>query len=379
MSTYQAIVLSGGGSKGPFGLGALLALEKFRMERKKQITSIYCGTSVGALNAVMAAQGALPGLNELYMKLRTEDILGTTGSDVSRVRLAFNAGRKPYHYFKNDALRATVAKHVNFEALKESHLLICATNFITGRLETFYRSTIVDEYLKEEKEIERPHRRLHDYHRIDSQEDLVEVLVASTAIPFYFPPVEIAGSKFVDGGVGNNTPLRQAAYVSRYLHSRHHTVLPTLCVINDPQRFSIDKDSEMDIFGVIRRSLDIFHNELVQDSITTWERINANIKESKAREQVISSILEDLPSDMKAPIKEKITRALNGNAGLVAKMELPLYQIRPSNSLIDDVMRFEPETAKRLKRQGIEDCFKMLVATKDITSGDYVRWVEEIS
>lgn len=379
MSTYQAIVLSGGGSKGSFGLGALLAIEKFHQERNKQITSVYCGTSVGALNAAMAAQGDLSGLNELYMKLRTKDILGTTDSEVRRIRLAFSARRKPYHYFKSDALRATVTKYVKFDRLSDAHLLVCVTNFITGRLETFYRSSIVDAYLKKEETIEQSHRRLHDYHPIESQEDLVQVLVASTAIPFYFPPVEIRGAKFVDGGVGNNTPLRQAAYVSRYLHSQGEFVLPTICVINDPQRFSIEQDAEIDIFGVVRRSLDIFHNELVQDSLTTWERINANLRKANEREMLVASILEDLPANIRETIKERVSQALRDEIGVAAKMELPLYQIRPSNPLTNDVMRFEPETAKRLKRQGIEDCFKMLVAKASITQGDYARWVEEIS
>ena len=88
---------------------------------------------------------------------------------------------------------------------------------------------------------------------------------------------------------------------------------------------------------------------------------------------------DDLPPDLKEPIKRRIFDALRDEAGVAAKMELPLYQIRPSSPLIDDVMRFEPETSKRLKHQGIEDCFKMLVAKDSITQGDYARWVEEIT
>lgn len=378
MSTYQAIVLSGGGSKGPFGLGVLLALEKFRKERNKQVTSVYCGASVGALNATMAAQDDLQGLNALYKQLRTKDVLGTSNSEVSRSVLAFNAKRNPYHYFRSDALRATVARHVKFDALQNAHLLICVTNFITGRLETFYKSSIVDEFLEKESEIEYIDRRLRHYHRIESQEELIEVLLASAAIPFYFPPVEIRGEKYVDGGVGNNTPLRQAAYMSRYLHSRDQSVLPTICVINDPQRFAIDEDANMDVFGVIRRSLDIFHNELVQDSLNTWERINANIQLTKAREQRVASILEDLPADIKDSMKEKVLRALREEGGVAAKMELPLCQIRPSTPLLDDVLCFDPEAAKRLKHQGVEDCLKALIAQSDITRNDYERWVDEI-
>lgn len=379
MATFQAIVLSGGGSKGPFGLGVLLALEKLRKERQKQVTPVYCGASVGALNATMAAQGDLQGLDDLYKKLRTEDILGTSESKVSRVSLVFNAKRKPYHYFNNDALRATVTRHVKFDALTDAHLLICVTNFITGRLETFYKSTIVEEFLEKEKEIEKiEDRRLHHYHRIESQDELIKVLMASAAIPFYFPPVEIRGEKYVDGGVGNNTPLRQAAYMSRYLHSSKQSVLPTICVINDPQRFSIDDEANMDVFGVIRRSLDIFHNELVQDSLNTWHRINTSLREAKEREQLVSSALSELPADIRESITEKIIKALHNQAGVVAKMELPLYQIRPSAPLLDDVLCFDPAAAKRLKHQGVEDCLKALVAYDNITNDTYVRWVEEI-
>jgi len=378
MPTFQAIVLSGGGSKGPFGLGVLLALEKFRTERKKPVTSVYCGASVGALNATMAAQGDLQGLDALYKQLRTKDVLGTSGSKVRRSMLVLNASRKPYHYFKSDALRATVARHVKFDALKNAHLLVCVTNFITGHLETFYRSSIVDDFLKEESEIEHMDRRLHHYHRIESQDELIQVLIASAAIPFYFPPVEIRGEKYIDGGVGNNTPLRQAAYISRYLHSKNRSVLPTICVINDPQRFSIDSDSNTDVFGVIRRSLDIFHNELVRDSLNTWDRINTNVQATKEREKLVASILEDLPADIKESIKEKVFNALRVEVGVAAKMELPIYQIRPSAPLLDDVLCFDPETAKRIKHQGIDDCLKALCAHSDITRNDYERWVDEI-
>lgn len=85
MSLYQAIVLSGGGAKGPYGLGVLLALNKFHQERQKQITKIYSGSSVGALNATLAAQGDLTQLKDLYARLRTKDIIGTRDSCVTRL------------------------------------------------------------------------------------------------------------------------------------------------------------------------------------------------------------------------------------------------------------------------------------------------------
>src|SRR5258706_9291559 len=118
METYQAVALSGGGSKGPYGLGVLLALDKYQKEHKKKATSIYCGTSVGALNATLAAQGDLSKLDQLYSKLTTQDVLGTPDSKVKRRHLLWNLGRRPYHYFENDALRRTIAENVNFGALR---------------------------------------------------------------------------------------------------------------------------------------------------------------------------------------------------------------------------------------------------------------------
>lgn len=380
MSAFQAVVLSGGGAKGPFGLGVLLALDKFKSERKKEITPIYCGTSVGALNATMAAQGHLAKLDELYARLRTDDILGTSSSKVSRVWLGVTAFRKPYHYFQNRALRATIEANVNFTALENSHLMVCLTNLVTGRLETFYKSSIVDELLAKENELEPVERRLNNYHPITSQEELIDVLLASAAIPFYFPPVQVRKQKYIDGGVGNNTPLRQAAYVCRYLLSCGKSVLPTVCVVNDPQRFSIERNAEMDIFGVIRRSLDIFHNELVQDSLNTWRRINKSVRISKDQENRISSVIADLqlPPEVQQRAMAQVRDILGEVPGASAKTELPLYEIRPSSPLLDDVLNFDPKLAQRLKHQGVGDCLKLLVERSDIPSESYQRWVDDI-
>ena len=38
----------------------------------------------------------------------------------------------------------------------------------------------------------------------------MEAVLASTAIPAIFPPVEIDGERFIDGGVVNNVPIRRA-------------------------------------------------------------------------------------------------------------------------------------------------------------------------
>lgn len=382
MGIYRTIVLSGGGSKGPYGLGVLLSLDKLKRERGKEVTDIFCGTSVGALNATLAAQGQLAELNTLYGKLRTENILGSPKSTVSKIGLLRATFRKPFHYFKNDALRATIEKYVDFDRLKGAHLLICATNYTSGELETFYCSDLVDEFISQDRKRPIERQRLANYHRLNSKEEVVQALLASTAIPFYFPPVKIGGSLYVDGGVGNNTPLRQAAYMCRYLQGRGDTIWPTFCVINDPLRFTIDTSHSNDVFGVVGRTLDLFHNEIVSDAEISWRRINEEMKKVQTSLDTLSSQIggmEAIPAEGRQTLLQHVEVAFNGDDRTAPRCQLAIEIVRPSAHLLDNILEFSLTNAKRLKRQGIADCLSALHRTNVITPHEERKWNETLS
>lgn len=379
---YQTIVLSGGGAKGPYGLGVLLALQKYHSERKLAVAKIYCGTSVGALNATLAAQGDLNLLASLYSKIRTQHILGVTKSKLSSVRMAWVSRDRPFSYFRNVALKSTIEQYAKFDKLRDAHLLICATNYKTGDLETFYISKVIDDFLEHEESHPAEMRQLENYHRITCQEELVQALLASTAIPFYLPPVVIGNSLYVDGGVGNNTPLKQAAYISRFLNCRKGVQLqPTLCVINDPIRFTIGPKEFNDAFGVIRRTMDIYHNELVSDVHLSWERINNEVKLGKDREnRLISQLqgLDSVPAEKRAELVELVKESLGAINKSTPRCHLPLMVVRPTTPLIDDILHFDPVNAQRLKLQGVADCLSLLANRNYITPYNHHRWTEEI-
>ena len=382
MIAYQTIVLSGGGAKGPYGLGVLLALEKFHYARGKKITKIYCGTSVGALNATLAAQGDLKQLTTLYAKLQTRDILGTKKSQVTKWGILKAIGRRPFHYFHNKALKSTIERYVKFSSLRNAHLLICATNYSTGELETFYISKLIDEMVDHDKFQLPENQRMANYHRIDSQEFLVQALLASTSIPFYLPPVKINKHLYVDGGVGNNTPLRQAAYICRFLSCKEDVHLePTFCVINDPNRFTLDHAESSDMFGVIRRTLDIFHNELVGDSHLSWERINLEVKHAQERENLLNSYIdgfEDLSLERRVVVREHVGDALRATSTSTPRRHLPLMIVQPNSQLVENILEFNPEASKELKEHGVEACLTLLMHKDFISHNDLRRWSNEI-
>ncbi len=56
-----------------------------------------------------------------------------------------------------------------------------------------------------------------------SRGSAVEAILASTAIPAVFPPVELGGTLLVDGGIANNTPVSTAVS----LGAERVIVLPT--------------------------------------------------------------------------------------------------------------------------------------------------------
>ena len=71
MDPTQALVISGGGSKGAFAIGALLALREHAAWKFKH----FVGTSTGALIVPLALLNEYNLLEQLYTNVTTADIL----------------------------------------------------------------------------------------------------------------------------------------------------------------------------------------------------------------------------------------------------------------------------------------------------------------
>ena len=194
MSKSVGLVLEGGGVKGAYELGALIAL----IEKGYTFNSIT-GTSIGALNgAVMASQG-IEKLAGYWEEAKYCPVFDFDDETVARFR---------QKDFDLDLIVATGKKLLSArEIIKNSyeHTL----NFVYNRLsEEEIRSSDIDfgcvtynisdmvpfEAMK--KDI--PQGKLIDY------------IVASACFPI-FPPKQIDGKKFIDGGVYDNMPINLLA------------------------------------------------------------------------------------------------------------------------------------------------------------------------
>jgi NTE family protein len=157
---------------------------------------VIVGTSVGALNGAYLAGHAdlegIQGLAGLWTSKHRRDVFPVSIVDLVRGLLGMRNS-----LFKSGGLRRIITKSLlGFSNLEDApiHLHVVATDLLASKPIVL------------------------------SEGPVVEALLASTAIPGIFPPVERDGHMLVDGGVLANVPIRQA----EALRASRIYVLPTI-------------------------------------------------------------------------------------------------------------------------------------------------------
>ena len=179
----RALVMSGGGSRGAFELGAA----DYLVTDAGLDFQVIAGVSTGSLNAVMLAQGRGPeGLRAQVAALKDAWFGIRSAADVYRKRflgsvLAFILKDSIY---SPEPLRRLIERHVDSERLRTSgrELRIGATTLETGAYTT----------------VDQRHAQVREW------------ALASASMPLFFPPVRIGAEAVVDGGLRNVTPLADA-------------------------------------------------------------------------------------------------------------------------------------------------------------------------
>jgi NTE family protein len=172
------LVLGGGGVKGMAHIGAWKALQDAGVEVAEIV-----GTSIGALvGACLAAGQGWETLAPRALALQKADIV-----TVNRWTLLFN-GIRQTSVFLGEPLQAYVRRVVPVERFEELGLPLAvnAVHLETGRIEWFGAGGRTDVAL-------------------------ADAVYASCALPLFYPPADVGGRLYVDGGVGDPLPVRRAA------------------------------------------------------------------------------------------------------------------------------------------------------------------------
>jgi predicted acylesterase/phospholipase RssA len=370
---HDCLVLSGGGSKGAYGAGVAKALAEYRKEKKLTNPICYIGASAGALNAFILASQDADALIRFWLDTTNEKILGVRNGK-SKLHAAWKyvseyLSSSPRALYGNDALGRLIGDNAALDRL-HSPLVIAATDYTSGRLRAFYASPLIDQFMTMDVIKPRDQRRLAHFRQISSDEMLVKSLLASAAIPFFFPPVEIATtyedvvetSWFIDGGVGNNTPTREAAYFLRFLSTQKlGRAGVTFCVKQERPRTIHDGDGRLDFSDILLRTLDVYHDVHTRPIIGAWNRINDEVAE---RTKAIAKVKKWLAAQPLAPAMRKsilaqIQAELGTAGGPTKRLKMPLVVVQPTIDL-GDTLDFDPQRARKEIEHGYGDTLKAL-------------------
>ena len=168
-------VLSGGGAKAAAHLGALKALDEWKLA-----PGHFVGTSMGAVIAACFAAGVT--YEELLVRIG-----GVSRGDVARISPLAFFGPFGSHLLKAGPLRDTIADLVPARRFGELGvpLTVTATDTESGQLVLFGAG--------------------------GADAPLVDALYASCALPVFYPPGIIEGRAYADGGLHAVLPLDVAA------------------------------------------------------------------------------------------------------------------------------------------------------------------------
>jgi len=216
--------MGGGGARAAYQVGVLRGLARHRPDFSIQILT---GVSAGAINTAHLAnhlgtmRQAVEELAGLWERLRMEDVfrvdpasLGLTGVRWLGQLLSGGRGRssrvqglvdtQPLREFLTEATFAVDGEfrgiRANLERGRLRAVALSASSYTTGQSITWVQGRNIREW-------ERPMRRARQ------TELTVDHVMASAALPLFFPAVQVGDQWFGDGGIRLTAPLSPAVHL----------------------------------------------------------------------------------------------------------------------------------------------------------------------
>jgi NTE family protein len=218
----KALVLPGAGARGAYQIGVLKAIAGLLPERAPNPFSVICGTSAGAINAAVLAgraanfERAVADMEHVWANFTASQVYRADDWTMLKTSLHWLAAmtfgglrmRNPKSLLDNAPLRELLSQNVRFDGIRRSieqgHLdavAITASAYSTARSVTFFEGRPELRSWTRVRRIGRATRLTVDH------------LMASSAVPFVFPPVQIGGEFYGDGSMRHRAPLSPAIHL----------------------------------------------------------------------------------------------------------------------------------------------------------------------
>lgn len=223
MQKKLGLVMSGGGARAAFQVGVVRAIYEI-LGKKNNLFDVISGNSAGAINSTYLAASAenwdvaTHNLTELWTRVKPQNIYDLRKRTISDLGFKWVSGTvlggltpkgsSVNHLLDTSPLRAFAEREIDFadigKNIAKNHLYgvaLSTTNYNSGSNVVFYEG---HEYIKDWARSDRFSFRT---------ELRVQHMMASSAIPFFFPPIQIGHSFYGDGCIRQTTPLSPAIHL----------------------------------------------------------------------------------------------------------------------------------------------------------------------
>lgn len=269
----RALVLSGGGAKGAFQVGVLKWMSQFEDLRY----DIFCGISVGALNAAYLAQfknwkEGIHDLERLWLSLRGNKDIYKRWKPFGKLHYLWQKNDKA-SWYNSEPLWDLVKKNFDDDMVRMSGktLRVGAVRFKGGVYKLWN----------------------------ERSPDLYEGILASSAFPQFFRPIMIDGELWVDGGIRDIIPF-QAAIDAGATHIDVISASPAWHVDplpDDPKGWHLGK-----------QTLDIMSSEIKKGDIEKM-KLTPNVRYVEPKLPVLKNSLDHDPLKIRENIHKGYLRA----------------------------------------------------------------------
>lgn len=301
----RALILSGGGARGAYEVGVAKAL----LERGFHFDYVF-GTSVGAINAVGIAQGSIAQLEKLWTTTRVRELFRFPNASHLR-RMIFG---QRLGFLDATPLEQILRREINLEKLKASKT---RAGFITTDLCSLETRLITSD-------------------EIESKEDLVDILMASSALPLLFPPRQIRGEGlWIDGGLVRNTPIHYAIRLG---------AREIFAVLVEP---SIKAECPASIVELLTRSVEIMLDASARSGIAAVHQYNRGLSLLTINDDIVHGNGNS----------NDTSNAGKGNR-LCHPDEVSLRIIKPRRPIVGSLLDVDPFASKYLIHLGYEDTIR---------------------
>lgn len=276
----KALFLPGGGARGAYQAGVLKGISDI-LQTKRLPVDIISSLSVGSINASFLAMyadnfaEATSKLIDLWSSLHCENIYKIGNAPLIQsvwrnfMNMLFHRQIKGGQYLLDTSpLKELLTTHIDFAKVNQhihDNLLqtfeIAAVCYDKAETVSFYQSA-------------QPQAEWHLNRQISRTTDIqCKHVLASSAIPLFFPAIEIDGLHYGDGGLRNMTPLRAALRFGAdsilVISTRR---VPTLGLIKTAQKGSIT------FAKILSNMLDAAFLDNIDHNIDSINNINCNLK-----------------------------------------------------------------------------------------------------